>query len=65
MVIFRAEKDKFIPIINEKASEIDVLKSNHNGVADLKLVVVAKKIPIWKWNGKEYEFWKNEGEPGK
>jgi hypothetical protein len=60
IVIFKAEKGSFTPIMNDKASEVIVLKTDHEGVADIKLGVAGKQVPVWKWNGKAYEFWKNE-----
>jgi hypothetical protein len=59
LVLLRVEGDRLTPIFDNNSSGVTVLKSSHLGVADIELHVPGMKIPIWRWNGKQYHYWKS------
>jgi hypothetical protein len=59
LVLLRVQGSRLTPIFDTTSSGVTVLKSSHLGVADIKPHVPGMKIPIWRWNGKKYEYWKS------
>ena len=39
-------------------ADTTVLPGRHLGVSDIELGVPGQGVPIWRWNGRAYEFWK-------
>lgn len=56
LIILKSEGGQARPIFDNNAAGFQVLSSRHLGVSDIELDVPG--VPIWRWNGKEYEFWK-------
>jgi hypothetical protein len=60
VMLFRKEENHFQTIFGAFAVSIKTLKTSHMGVFDLKVGGPGSMgIPIWKWNGEKYEFWKS------
>jgi hypothetical protein len=67
IVLFRRAGSHLQVIFDNNAGDITVLKTSHMGVFDLELDVPGMNIPIWKWNGRKYGFWRRRsaGQPTK
>jgi hypothetical protein len=57
IIILKSEGGQLQPIFNNNAGGFRVLSSRHLGVSDIELGVPGG-VPIWRWNGTAYEFWK-------
>ena len=59
IMLFRKEGNRFHTIFDNIAGGVTILRSSHMGMFDIELGVPGMDIPIWKWNGQNYEFWKS------
>jgi hypothetical protein len=57
IIILRAEGGQLRPIFTNNTGGLRVLSGRHLGVSDIELGVPGG-VPIWRWNGSAYEFWK-------
>jgi hypothetical protein len=57
LIILKSEGGQLRPIFDNNAGGFRVLSSRHLGVSDIELDVPGG-VPIWRWNGRAYEFWK-------
>jgi len=57
IIILKSEGGQLRPIFDNDAGGFRVLPGRHLGVSDIELVV-GGGVPIWRWNGRAYEFWK-------
>lgn len=57
LIILKSEDGQPRLIFDNNAAGFQALSSRHLGVSDIELDVPGG-VPIWRWNGKEYEFWK-------
>jgi len=58
IIILKSEGGQLRPIFANSAGGFRVLSGRHLGVSDIELGVPGLAVPIWRWNGRAYEFWK-------
>jgi hypothetical protein len=58
IIILKAEGGQLRSIFANNAGGLRVLPGRHLGVSDIELGVPRLAVPIWRWNGSAYEFWK-------
>jgi hypothetical protein len=58
IIILKAEGGQLRSIFANNAGGFRVLPGRHLGVSDIELGVPGLAVPIWRWNGRAYEFWK-------
>jgi hypothetical protein len=58
LLILKFEGGQLRPIFDNSADGLRVLSSRHLGVSDIEPGGPGQNVPIWRWNGKTYELWK-------
>lgn len=63
ITILMREGSGLRPIFSDLAGGIQVIETRHGGVADIEIGVPGMQIPVFRWNGQQYEFWQSRKDP--